>query len=121
MNPRVAEQTIEQLRAYLQRGNLAAGMPSFADLPAADRAALARYLLGLNVETIMPANRWPMQRGMAWGRLNPATGSPTTANSANRYSELRQINTANVAGLQLKWIFPIPHFGLEVTPLEAAG
>src|SRR4051812_36913940 len=37
-NPRVAEQTADQLGAYLQRGNVAAGMPSFADLPASDRA-----------------------------------------------------------------------------------
>ena len=44
MNPRVAEQSADQLRAYLERGNLAAGMPSFADLPAADRTALAQYL-----------------------------------------------------------------------------
>ena len=34
MNPRVAEQSAEQLRAYLQHGNPGAGMPSFADLPA---------------------------------------------------------------------------------------
>ena len=33
MNPRVAEQSAEQLRAFLQHGNIAAGMPSFADLP----------------------------------------------------------------------------------------
>ena len=31
MNPRVAEQSAEQLRAYLERGNPGAGMPSFAD------------------------------------------------------------------------------------------
>ena len=36
MNPRVAEQSAEQLRAYLERGNPGAGMPSFADLPADD-------------------------------------------------------------------------------------
>jgi PQQ-dependent dehydrogenase (methanol/ethanol family) len=41
--------------------------------------------------------------------------------SANRYSNLDQINTTNVAQLKLKWIFTIPYFGLEVTPLEADG
>src|SRR5258708_15088706 len=52
MNQRVAEQSADQLAAYIQRGNPAAGMPSFADLPDGDRASLARYLLRLNVETI---------------------------------------------------------------------
>ena len=33
MNPRVAAQSVEQLRGYLQRGNPGAGMPAFADLP----------------------------------------------------------------------------------------
>jgi len=41
--------------------------------------------------------------------------------SANRYSPLKEINTANVASLKLKWIFPIQYFGLETTPLEADG
>jgi glucose dehydrogenase len=40
---------------------------------------------------------------------------------AQRYSPLKQITTANVSSLRLKWIFPIPHFGLEVTPLAADG
>src|ERR1035438_9438787 len=53
MNPRVAEQSAEQLGAYLEQGNIAAGMPSFADLAAADRSALVRYLRHLNVETII--------------------------------------------------------------------
>jgi N utilization substance protein B len=41
--------------------------------------------------------------------------------SANRYSELKQIHRGNAGGLRLKWIFPIPYYGLEVTPLEAGG
>jgi cytochrome c553 len=36
MNPRVAAQPVEQLRAYLERGNPGAGMPAFAELPADD-------------------------------------------------------------------------------------
>ncbi len=42
MNPRVAVQSIDQLRAYLERGNPGAGMPAFADLPADELLALAR-------------------------------------------------------------------------------
>src|ERR1017187_476601 len=41
--------------------------------------------------------------------------------SANRYSPLKQISTANVSSLKLKWVFPIAYFGLEVTPLAADG
>ena len=41
--------------------------------------------------------------------------------TGNRYSELKQINTSNVNRLALKWTSPIPHFGLEVTPLVADG
>ena len=33
MNSRVAAQSVEQLREYLQRGNPGAGMPAFTDLP----------------------------------------------------------------------------------------
>src|SRR5205085_2544709 len=38
-----------------------------------------------------------------------------------RYSPLKQINTANVASLKLKWVYPISYFGLETTPLAADG
>lgn len=58
--------------------------------------------------------------------------------NANRYSDLTQINTANVSQLKPKWIFTVPlwknlvpdtsyfiqnysYFGLEVTPLVADG
>jgi PQQ-dependent dehydrogenase (methanol/ethanol family) len=41
--------------------------------------------------------------------------------SGNRYSELSQINMANVKQLAVKWVFPIAHFGLEVTPIVADG
>ena len=58
--------------------------------------------------------------------------------SGNRYSQLAQINRANVSGLVPKWIFSVPlwaqflpdtpyyhenmkYFGLEVTPLVADG
>jgi len=73
--------------------------------------------------------------------LHPKPGDWLTYNgtlNANRYSELSQINTANVNKLGLRWIFTVPlwknllpdtgyfnenmkYFGLEVTPLVADG
>jgi len=123
MNPRVAVQSPDQLREYLKRGNPGAGMPSFADLPEADLNALTSYLRGLNSETIVT----PPAAAGSPGKINwpePQPGDWITYNgsiSANRYSALSQINAANVAALKLKWIFPISYFGLEVTPLAAAG
>ncbi len=122
MNPRVAEQSVEQLRAYLERGNPAAGMPSFADLPAAELASLARYLRGINVETIVaPAGGEPARK-ITWDAPQPGDWPTYNGNdSGNRYSPLHEITTANVSSLKLKWVFPLPYFGLEVTPLAAGG
>lgn len=56
--------------------------------------------------------------------LNPKPGDWLTYNgnlNGNRYSELNQINTTNVNQLALKWLFSIPKFGLEVTPIVADG
>ena len=56
--------------------------------------------------------------------LNPRPGDWPTYNGkldGNRYSSLTQINTANVKDLVLKWIFPMPHFGLESTPIVVDG
>src|SRR5690349_16954317 len=53
MNPRVAEQSAEQLRDYLTRGNPGAGMPAFSDLSANERMSLARYLRHINNDTIL--------------------------------------------------------------------
>lgn len=39
----------------------------------------------------------------------------------NRHSALDQINVNNVQDLTLKWVFPIPHFVLEVTPVVVDG
>ena len=121
MNPRVAEQTAEQLREFLNHGNPGAGMPSFADLPAARKASLASYLRGLNNDTIQhPAGA--NGATVKWGPPQPGDWlSYNGSDSANRYSPLRQITTANIASLKLKWIYPIDYFGLEATPLEADG
>jgi PQQ-dependent dehydrogenase (methanol/ethanol family) len=56
--------------------------------------------------------------------LNPQPGDWSTYNgqlNGNRYSGLTQINASNVKELALKWIFPMPHFGLESTPIVADG
>ena len=123
MNPRVAEQTTPQLRAYLEHGNIAAGMPSFAGLSSADSIALVKYLHSLNVETIVGTiTATEPIRKITWGAPQPGDWLTYNGNdSANRYSPLKQIDAANVSSLQLKWVFPIPYFGLEVTPLAAAG
>ncbi|MGE0883106.1 MAG: PQQ-binding-like beta-propeller repeat protein [Blastocatellales bacterium] len=122
-NPRVARQSAEQLRGYLERGNIGAGMPSFADLPAADLELLVRYLRRLNNETILgPPLAADSHRKSVWGPSQPGDWRTYNGNdSANRYSQLKQISRANVASLKLKWVFPISYFGLEVTPLAADG
>jgi glucose dehydrogenase len=59
---------------------------------------------------------------MTWSAPQPGDWLTYNGNdSANRYSRLNQITTANVSSLKLKWVFPIAHFGLEVTPLAADG
>ena len=119
-NARVARQSIEQLRDYLQRGNVAAGMPSFQELSQDDLTALARYLRRINNDTILTPLAEP--RPIAWGPPKP--GDWLTYNgdySGNRYSPLKQITVDNVASLKVKWVFPIQHFGLETTPIAADG
>jgi PQQ-dependent dehydrogenase (methanol/ethanol family) len=117
-NPRLSGKSLEELRAIVQSGFPDAGMPAF-DLPAEDLTALAAYVRSLNTGvTIAP----PAGKRVTWAK--PEAGDWLTYNgkpSANRYSELKQIHTGNVAGLDLKWVFPIANYGLEVTPLEAGG
>jgi PQQ-dependent dehydrogenase (methanol/ethanol family) len=121
MNRRVAEQTAEQLTAYLTRGNPGAGMPSFADLSAEDKTALVRYLRRLNADTILAPPAEPAHV-IALGPPQPGDWRTYNGNdSGNRYSPLKQIHTGNVASLKLKWVFPMPYFGLETTPLAADG
>jgi PQQ-dependent dehydrogenase (methanol/ethanol family) len=122
-NPRVAQQSAEQLRAFLEHGDIAAGMPSFADLSASDLMALARYLRVLNMGTIAgPMTSTEPARKISWSAPQPGDWLSYNGNdSGNRYSLLKQISTANVSSLKLKWVFPIQHFGLETTPLAADG
>ena len=123
MNPRVAEQSAEQLRAYLERGNPGAGMPSFADLPAA-RSAVARQIPAPHQcgHDHGPDRHGSRPARSPGARLSPATGSLTTAMTrpiATVRSNRSPPRTS--ASLKLKWVFPIPYFGLEVTPLAADG
>jgi PQQ-dependent dehydrogenase (methanol/ethanol family) len=56
--------------------------------------------------------------------LDPQPGDWPTYNGkldGNRYSSLTQINASNVKELVLRWIFPMPHFGLESTPIVVDG
>ena len=67
LNPRVAEQSADQLRAYLEHGNPGAGMPSFADLPAADLVTLAKYLRRINADTVFgPVTTTEPTRKITW-------------------------------------------------------
>jgi PQQ-dependent dehydrogenase (methanol/ethanol family) len=120
LNPRVAVQSADQLRELVRRGNPGAGMPAFPDLAADDLTTVVQYLRRINAETILPP---------------PAAASPTTwgppqpgdwrtyngSDSGNRYSPLTGITRDNVASLKVKWVHPLSHFGLEVTPLAADG
>jgi PQQ-dependent dehydrogenase (methanol/ethanol family) len=123
MNPRVAEQSAQQLKAYLQHGNPGAGMPSFASLSETDLTKLAGFLKHINNDMIgMPPPSKQPARKVEFGPPKPGDWLTYNGNlSANRYSLLKEITTQNVSALKLKWIFPVSHFGLEVTPLEADG
>ncbi|HUS04669.1 MAG TPA: PQQ-binding-like beta-propeller repeat protein [Bryobacteraceae bacterium] len=87
---------------------------------------LVAYLSNIHrVEESAPALPFPDAPGIDFARIsNPKPGDWLTYNgtlSGNRYSTLKQINTANVKDLGVKWIFPVDHFGLEVTPVVADG
>jgi PQQ-dependent dehydrogenase (methanol/ethanol family) len=123
MNQRVAGQSPEQLSAFLAQGNIAGGMPSFSDLSSTDRSALAKYLRRLNEGIIVrPPIASQAAPKITWGPPQPGDWLTYNGNdSGNRYSPLKEINTANVSSLKLKWIFPIQSFGLETTPLAGDG
>ena len=121
MNPRVAAQSVEQLRAIWSAEILAPACPPSPTCPPTTCCALARYLRRINSRpSFRRRRRRPHAR--SWGPPQP--GDWRTYNgsdSANRYSPLTQITRDNVASLKLKWVFPMPYFGLEVTPLAADG
>jgi PQQ-dependent dehydrogenase (methanol/ethanol family) len=123
MNSRVAEQSAEEISAFLEHGNVANGMPSFGDLSSHDRMALAHYLRVLNMGTVAgPAKSSEGGPKISWRATQPGDWLTYNGNdSANRYSPLKQIDKSNVSSLKLKWIFPIQYFGLESTPLASDG
>jgi len=56
--------------------------------------------------------------------LHPKPGDWPTYHGdigGNRHSSLTQINASNVNTLAIKWIFPIDHFTLQVTPVVVDG
>ena len=56
--------------------------------------------------------------------VNPKAGDWPTYHGhigGNRHSALDQINASNVKDLAIKWVFPINHFVLEVTPVVVDG
>ena len=58
------------------------------------------------------------------GILRPKPGEWPTYNgnvNGNRHSPLDQINQDNVKKLALQWIYSMPYFGLETTPLVSDG
>jgi len=123
MNGHVAAQSTEQLREYLKHGNVGNGMPAFADLSADESLALVGYLRNLYAKgAAEPPNAPVPAHKVTWGEEKPGDWLTYNGNdSANRYSQLKEINIQNVASLKLKWVFPIQYFGLEVTPLAADG
>ena len=108
MNPRVAAQSAEQLRAYLERGNTGAGMPSFADLPAADlvtaRAIPAPNQCGHDCRA---RDHGGARRKITWGPPQPGDWLTYNGNdSANRYSPLKQINGRECVLAEVEMGFP---------------
>ena len=121
-NPRIAGQSAEQFRAYIQHGNPNAGMPAFASLSTTDLTALTRFLLRLNKDTILEPPAPDTSSKIIFGPPKPGDWRTYNGNdSGNRYSPLKQITSANVASLKLKWIFPLTYFGTETTPIAADG
>ncbi|HVN06850.1 MAG TPA: PQQ-binding-like beta-propeller repeat protein, partial [Bryobacteraceae bacterium] len=118
-NPRLAGQSAEQLQALIRRGFPDSGMPPI-DLPAAELAAVAGYVRSLNLQAA--AANLPTRPRITWHAPQPGDWLTYNGNlNGNRYSELSQIHTHNVAALRLQWIYTIPYFGLETTPIEADG
>jgi PQQ-dependent dehydrogenase (methanol/ethanol family) len=56
--------------------------------------------------------------------LHPQPGEWPTYNgnvNGNRYSPLDQVNARNASRLSMQWMYTIPYFGLETTPLVSDG
>ncbi len=98
-------------------------MPPLKASPAqlADLVAYLGHLTGVKPGTFAPEPSGGVDFS---GLRSNNSGEWLTYNgniSGNRYSELNQLTTANVNRLETKWIFSIPHFGVEATPLVTEG
>ncbi len=89
---------------------------------------LVAYLSGLTSAGINQAElagQISANPGIDFSRIvNPKQGDWLTYNgtlNGNRYSNLRQITRNNVKNLGVKWVYPIEHLGLEMTPIVADG
>ena len=84
-------------------------------------------LTGVSAESEKPSGeeQGDLASGPDFSRIqSPHPGDWPTYNGelqANRFSKLTEINKDNAGSLGLKWIFPIPHFGLEATPIVVDG
>lgn len=127
-------QTLDGKFAHFSQAEIAAIVPAKQPfMPALKASAeetrdLLAYLgsLGrLTESTYTLGKSAPVGQGIDFARIaNPKPGDWLSYNgnlSGNRYSPLKQIDTTNVRRLGVKWMFPIDHFGLEVTPLVADG
>ncbi len=100
-------------------------MPAPVCSPDQCRDVLA-YLSSLTGVTVgMKAGPMESTGGLTFDQVvDPKPGDWPTYHghlTGNRHSSLDQINTSNVRDLRLKWVFPINHFTLEVTPEVVDG
>jgi alcohol dehydrogenase (cytochrome c) len=88
-------------------------------------AFLSRLAMDNSTSRVSPGTE-ALDGGLTFSAIaNPKPGDWPTYHghlSGNRHSELRQINTANVARLGAKWMFPVADsHRLEVTPVVVDG
>jgi len=125
-------QTLDGQFRFLPREEIASVQPERSLMPAVtgtreELRDLAAYLSTLTRDDATPfsPSKPALGAGVSFNRIrNPKPGDWVTYNgnlNGNRYSDLKQINRGNVASLSVKWMFPIDHFGLELTPLVADG
>ena len=100
-------------------------MPAFHGTEQEQHDLLA-YLGGLKSIDVgaLKEPQKPVSRADMDAVLQPKAGDWPTYNGTvdgNRYSPLTQINLKNVSKLQPAWIYSIPFFGLETTPIVVDG
>jgi PQQ-dependent dehydrogenase (methanol/ethanol family) len=89
----------------------------------ADLVAFLSRLGGLDPGAL-PGPGEPVDAAAAERILHPQPGEWPTYNgnvNGNRYSPLDQIDARNVSRLSMQWMYTVPYFGLETTPLVSDG